>query len=50
MAQEPGMISAIAVRECKRKPDEMDANALVMASLQGLDIAKKKEEVVDVLA
>ena len=33
MAQEPGMISAIAVRECKRKPAEMDANQLVMASL-----------------
>ena len=47
MAQEPGMISAIAVRECKRKPQELDANQLVMASLQGLDAAKPKDEVLE---
>jgi len=40
MAQDPGMITAIAVRECKKKPKELDANQLVMASLQGLDMPK----------
>lgn len=47
MAQESGMITALKVRECKKKPPEMDVNQLVMASLQGLDAPKQKEEVLE---
>ena len=47
MAQETGMITAMAIRECKKKPKELDANQLIMASLQGLEVPKVKDEVLE---